>query len=225
VVGSFDAAIDAFRNIGANRWSDIAARARRIVFPDGVPHERTLRQLRIGELSPDDQRALDELTSEFFEDYENVFPLVERFARAHAFAFAAIPVTDGELPDALRLRTVDVGRVRGWRHTELAAVLREARAHGLACIDLSFHIVLPDSHDSICPRPEVPRYRSPGEEWFAYADRCARACEEKRLRTLAILDTGVVPGLGATMHARMAEGVKPADHLCVTADFIRENSP
>jgi hypothetical protein len=81
--------VSSLRHIGANRTAELSASAVQVMFPSNiVPIDRSERfdQIEIAEkLDPDVRGKLHLLDKQFYEEAEDVFPLLESLARKHGF--------------------------------------------------------------------------------------------------------------------------------------------
>jgi hypothetical protein len=81
--------VSALRHIGAYRAAELSASAIQIIFPGNiVPVNRSERfdQIRLAEKrDPDARGKLHLLDKQFYEEAEDVFPLLDSLAREHGF--------------------------------------------------------------------------------------------------------------------------------------------
>jgi hypothetical protein len=87
---SANSAPRASRTIGATACADIVERALRVVSPNTLPREQSLREDLVDQLGTDVQDALDMLDQEFFAYPDNLIDLLFAYVRAHPHVFGRV---------------------------------------------------------------------------------------------------------------------------------------
>ncbi|HEX5053930.1 MAG TPA: DMP19 family protein [Planctomycetota bacterium] len=76
--------------IGAEACADIVERALRVLSPDPLPREQSLREEMVEQLGPDAQEALEALDQEFLAYPDNLTDLLHDYVRAHPDVFGPV---------------------------------------------------------------------------------------------------------------------------------------